>query len=89
MADVCRAAVGFLPSASSWVVTFWHVSALFVFLCLQILCYLQELQKSEAARTTLEVLSSKAGEASNLKAPSGGAEAVKTREAASAPADPV
>ena len=38
-------------------------------------------------RTTSEVPSSKAGKASTPKAPSGGAEAKKTGEAASAPAN--
>ena len=46
------------------------------------------LQKPDAAYTTSGTLSSRAGEASTPKAPSGGAEATKTAEVASAPADP-
>lgn len=54
---------------------------------LQVLCSLQELQKSEAARVTSEAPSSKDGEASTPRAPSGGADAEKTGEAASASAN--
>jgi len=49
---------------------------------LKVLCSLQELSKLEATHVTLEVPSSKVGEASTLRAPSGCADAEKTGEVA-------
>ena len=71
-----------------WLATLWYIYASYVFVCLQFLCYFQELQKSGAAHNASEVPSSKAGEASTPKAPLGGADAEKTGEAASASVNP-
>jgi hypothetical protein len=51
-------------------------------------CYLQELQKTEAARAAAKAQTSKAEEAVTPKAPSGGVEAEKMKGAASTPAKP-
>ena len=65
-----------------WLATLWYIYASYVFVCLQFLCYFQELQKSWAARNASEAPSSKVGEASTLRAPSGCADAEKTGEVA-------
>ena len=71
-----------------WLATLWYIYASYVFVCLQFLCYFQELQKSGAAHNASEVPSSKAGEASTPKAPLGGADGKKTEEAISSSANP-